>query len=119
LKKLSAEMLEIVSKVIDMLDDLQAPLDIPTGKGFYGIAENFVIDEPKDFGDIFITDGFPRISDHLVEETLGIPQAPFRFPGDRKKSSLTDLDFFFFHDPFQVPGDFSERNSLKIVPLAS
>src|SRR4030042_3447331 len=119
LKKLSTEMLEIVSKVVDNLDNLHAPFNIPIGNGLYGIVENFTIDESKDFGNIFITDIFPCISDHLIEETLSIPQAPFGFLGDRKKSSLTDLDLLFFHDPFQAPDDLPKRNSLKIISLAS
>src|SRR4030065_2343084 len=112
-------MLEIVSKVIDNLDDLHAPFHIPISNGLYGIVENFTIDESKDFGNIFIPDIFPCISDHLIEEALSIPQASFGFLGDRKKSSLPYFDVLFFNDPFQAPGDIFKCNSLKIISLAS
>jgi hypothetical protein len=82
-------VLEVVSKVINMIDDLHTSLDIPVGNCFYGIIENFSIDETKDLSDILISDILPPIRDHLVKEALGISQASFRCLSDREKPSLT------------------------------
>jgi hypothetical protein len=119
LKKLSAKMLEVNSIVINVFDDLHTSLSILTGNGLYGIVENFPIDEPEDLDDIFIPDFLPSIRDHLIEEALGISQASLRFLSNREDPSLTDLDPFFFNDPFQTAHDLSQRDPLEIVSLAS
>jgi hypothetical protein len=119
LKKLSAKMLEVNSIVINVLDDLHTPSSIPAGKGLYSIGEHFPIDEPEDLNDILVPDFFPSIRDHLVEKALRISQASLRFLSNREDPSLTDLDLFFFNDPFQAVHDLSQRDPLEIISLAS
>jgi hypothetical protein len=72
LKEFSAEVLKVISIMINVVDGLQALLGISLDKSLYGILEELPIDQSKDFVHILIPDVLSSVRDHLVEKTLSI-----------------------------------------------
>src|SRR4030043_528174 len=101
-KEILAEVLNVVPVMINVLYDLNAPLPIPVGNGLDGIVKDLLVDQPEDFGDILIPYLLPSIRDDLIEKTLGIPHAAFRFSGNHQEAPLADLNPLSFDNLFQV-----------------
>ena len=85
LKEFPTEVLNVVSELIDLVDDLKTSTRITLGNGFNRVREHLLIDQAEDFVDLLLPDPVSSVRDEPIQKALGISHAPFGLAGNGSK----------------------------------